>query len=144
MKKLLTGHVVVWRNKLKHCLEYFMERFLFSLKELDVEGRHYLVFLEDFPDNSVVPRTFTVRTEKPGYGNYGDVRVNLLKTVEAIDKDIDLSSRVVMTAQDQRVEHPIKRRTLNKLVKRSETLQELDDGIELIGTATVEELIEEV
>ena len=40
------------------------------------------------------------------------------------------------------MDHPIKRRTLNKLVKRSETLQELDDGIELIGTATVEELIE--
>ncbi len=50
LRKLLQGQVEVWRNKVKHQLEYFLERFLYPLKELSVEGRHYLVFLEDFPD----------------------------------------------------------------------------------------------
>lgn len=51
-------------------MEYFLERLLFPLKELGIEGRRYLVFLEDFPDPTVRNRTFTVLCNSAGFGNF--------------------------------------------------------------------------
>jgi len=110
LRRLLSGQVELWRNKVKHGLEYFIQRFLYPLKELGKEGCHYLVFLEDFPDSSVVPRSFTVRSEGPGFGNVNNVRANLLRVVEAVDDDIDVSSRVIMTAEDQCMNFPERRK----------------------------------
>jgi hypothetical protein len=48
IRDLLLNKVGPWRNMVSHTLEYFIERFVYPLKELGVEGRRYLVFLEDF------------------------------------------------------------------------------------------------
>jgi len=63
LRKILFGHVEKWRNKIKSNLYYFIQRFFYPLKELDVEGRRYLVSLENFPDPSMDDRTFTVHQE---------------------------------------------------------------------------------
>ena len=70
VKSLLKSSIAGWRNRIKHSMEYFLERLLFPLKELGIEGRRYLVFLEDFPDPTVRNRTFTVLCNSTGFGNF--------------------------------------------------------------------------
>lgn len=108
LRRRLEGHIAVWRNQTKHHLEYFILRFVFSFKELDIEGRQYLVFLEDFAKPSVGNRTFTVRSEDPGHGSLDSVRMRLFKGVEAIDRDISLCSRILAAAHAPNMTHPLR------------------------------------
>lgn len=77
VKSLLKSRIADWRNRIKHSLEYFLERLLFPLKELGIEGRRYLVFLEDFSDPSIRNRSFTVLCNSAGFGNFSEVRKTL-------------------------------------------------------------------
>ena len=99
---------MVWRNQAKHHLEYFILRFIFSFKELDVEGRQYLVFLEDFAEPLVGNRTFTVRSGDPGQGSLDGVRTKLFKGVEAANRDISLCSRILVAAHAPNMMHPLR------------------------------------
>ncbi len=121
---------MVWRNQAKHHLEYFILRFIFSFKELDVEGRQYLVFLEDFAEPLVGNRTFTVRSEDPGHGNLEGVRVRLFKSIEAVNQDISLCSRILVTAHVPSMMDPLRCQGLKKVISTMETLKDLLDGLE--------------
>jgi hypothetical protein len=119
-----------------------MQRFLYPLKELGQEGCHYLVFLEDFPDTSVVPRSFTVRSEGAGFGLYGNVRANLLRSLEVIDEGIDVAQRVILTVEDECMNCPERQRRLKQILKTAESLKEIDEGLEQLVSSTSAELAE--
>ena len=139
LRRRLEGHTAVWRNQTKHHLEYFIQRFVFPFKELDVEGCQYLVFLEDFADPSVVNRTFTVCSESSRYGDLDGVRMRLLKGVETADRDISLCSRILAAAHDPSMTHPLRCQGLKEVVSTAETLTELLDGLDyLVGVSDAE------
>ena len=85
MRELLLSKVGVWRNMISHSLEYFIERFLYPLKELGVEGRRYLVFLEDFEDSNIRNRVFTILSNNTGFGDISKVRYKMFSEIETID-----------------------------------------------------------
>jgi len=140
LKQILSGYVVVWRNKIKSSLYYFMQRILFPLKELDIEGRQYLVSLENFPDSSIDQRTFTVHQEYSGYGDFENVRGNLRKVVESINRDIDASMRVILTVADENMDEPLRRKRLEKILKTSESVKEIAERLEDLASTTEAEL----
>ena len=123
LKSLLLSHVAVWRNTVKHRLEEFIKRFIFTLKELDNEGRLYYIFLEDFANPAVANRAFSVLSKDPVCTGFNFARVNLGKALEAINKEVDLSSKIVMTARDQSMSGPNHRRGVLRLVKVADTLR---------------------
>lgn len=123
LKSLLQSRVKVWRNIVKHRLEEYIKRFIFPLKELDTEGRLYLVFLEDFADPTMVSRTYSVLSNGPVCGGFNGARVNLDKALEALNKEVDISSKILMTAKDQSMNGPKHQREVLRLVKVSDTLR---------------------
>lgn len=135
--------MVVWRNKVKHCLDFFIQRFLYPLKELGIEGRRYTVFLENFADPTVTSRTFSFTSESSGFGDIVGVRANLFRAVETIDKDVDTCQRILLTARDKSMEHPSRRQRVPQLVKSAESLRDLDESLAWLATTTEVELAEE-
>jgi hypothetical protein len=64
----------------------------------------------------------------------------LEKTFETLNREVDICSRVVMTAKDQSMNGPKHQRELLRLVKVSDTLSEINEGLERLVVTTEEEL----
>jgi hypothetical protein len=97
IRETLLGKVALWRNMVKHTLEYYIERFIYPLKELGIEGRRYLVFLEDFIDKHINNRVFTVLNNNSGFGDIARVRIKLFNTIDTIDKEIDTCHSILLS-----------------------------------------------
>ena len=120
-----------------------MERLLFPLKELGVEGRRYLVFLEDFPDPAVRIRNFTVLCNSAGFGNISEVRWTLFSHLSEISSEVAVASELLTTLSLDALAHPVRHLRVPKLVSEHRSLRELDCDLKTLAETPVEELEEE-
>jgi hypothetical protein len=64
-------------------LDYYLERFLFPLRELDTPGCNYNIFLRNFPEPLLGDCSYRILSGAK-YGSLAETRVRLDKTLDEI------------------------------------------------------------
>ena len=144
LKGFLEGKLASWRNKVKSNLCYYLQRFLFPLKGLGVQGCRYSVTLGDFTDPSVNPRSFIVSGEDSGFGDLVGVRSRLLNSLETIPKEVEACSTVLLLFSKGELEHPLRSGQVLHLVESASTVKELGESLTALALTSEEELREEL
>ena len=142
-KGFLEDKLASWRNKIKSNLSYYLQRLLFPLKGLGVQGCRYSVTLGNFTDPSVNPRSFTLSGEDSGFGDLVGVRSRLFSGLETISEEVEACFAVLLLLNNGQLEHPLRSEQVPRLVDSALTVKELSESLAALAVASEEELHED-